>query len=352
MSSNEDPMIADAENQGDNLRNDANTIIISANQGTLNIDQLNDLIANMANNIQYREQLLDALENDTQQQYDITDAQAEEYSAELSYINSVENKIRLDKIQLNALKDLSAKRIRELQTTKYYKKYFNAWQKLSYETFLYVVINCILLLIAFFLKKGFTIPYLKYNLGGPESVEGNIFAIIPAVFLAYTVYHLYYLSRDYYRRDDNIFDEYNYGNSLATPTNETEEPEPEPEPVSNDCIIYDSTGMTEQQYNANVDIGCSFVCTDGVFSTTTYTCEPEPEPEPGTSDGFIGYMSKNMEGYMHEPEPAMEGFIGYVYEPEPEPEIDTSMACSGSCGTCGIEAFDNFSNNYKSVLIA
>lgn len=344
-------LIASAQNEGNDLIESANSLLISANNGGLTTEQLNELIASISENIEYRQQLIQQAQQEAQQEYDITDEQAEEYSAELSYITAVENKIKLDKAQLVALENLANKKQREFGITRYYKQYYNAWQKVSYEIFLYVLANCILLLLAFFLKKGFTIPYLKYKLGGADSIVGNIFAIIPALFLAYTVYHIYYLTRDYYRRDQNIFDEYDYPNTLATVTNDSEEPEPEADVISADCIISDPTDMTQSQYSIITGAGCSIECTDGIFTTTTYTCEPEPEPESVT-DGFIGYMSKNMEGYMHEPEPAIEGFIGYEYEPEPEPEIDTSMASNGSCGTCHIEAFDNFSNKYNSILFA
>jgi hypothetical protein len=339
-------LIASAQNEGNDLIESANSLLISANNGGLTTEQLNELIASISENIEYRQQLIQQAQQEAQQEYDITDEQAQEYSAELSYITAVENKIKLDKAQLLALENLANKKQREYGITRYYKQYYNAWQKVSYETFLYVIANCILLLIAFFLKKGFTVPYVKYKIGGPDSEIGNIFAIIPALFLAYTVYHIYYLTRDYYRRDQNVFDEYDYPNTLATVTNNSEEPEPEAD-VNADCIISDPTDMTQSQYSIITGAGCSIECTDGAFSTTTYACEPEPEP---ANDGFIGYMNTSMEGYMHQPEPAIEGFIGYTYEPEPEPEIDTSIACNGTCGTCSIEAFDNFSNNYNPIL--
>lgn len=286
-------------NAMDQLSTEASTIMENINASSLNDEQLENLVNLYITNTQERERLLEELRTNVEEKYDITERQAEEYRIVVNYINKLEQQITIDKVRIKELNNLSNKKEKDLKIVNYYKKYYNAWRKIAFLIFIAVLINCILLLLINFL----------FNKFGGEQLWIQILVFLPGLAIAVSIYLIYLKSVDYLRRDDNVFDEYDYGNNLLIPTAEpTAPPQPNPStftlyddqdpdtvpsiPTSNNIMVMNPSLLTELLSDGGI-----LSCRDGyTFDENTFRCIPDSEAEANSNtDGFRNI--KNFEGF-------------------------------------------------------
>tara|TARA_Y100000992_G_scaffold302159_1_gene275275 strand:+ start:7597 stop:8517 length:921 start_codon:yes stop_codon:yes gene_type:complete len=281
--------------------NEATNILDTINTSALSDEQLESLINAYIANTQEREKLLQELRENAIEKYGITDDEAEDNQIQLNYINMLESKLTLDKLQIKKLNDMGNVKEKKLKITNYYKKYYNAWRKIAFQIFIAVVINCILVLSFNYIFKQF----------GGEQLWVQILLFVPAISISISIIVIYLNSVDYFRRDDNVFDEYDYGNNLIKPTDENrqmptpnasdftlldgDDSIPEPNlPSSNNIIVMNPTLLTEL---AKTDpTGFVLSCRNGyTFDENQFRCIPDSEAESQADSNTNGF--RNIEGF-------------------------------------------------------